>query len=136
MRKFLIYIALAFVLAPATALAEGDFGHVEAGTINGSVFCDHDEDGKCGCEDEYGIKDIHIQLFAGHCGGMALQTIHTDKTGNFSFHVPNPGQYFVRVDLEYVCGGRLPTTDTCQEVDLGAGETVELTPFGFTDYGK
>jgi hypothetical protein len=124
------------LLVPAAAFAAGDFAHLESGTINGSVYCDKDEDGKCGCDEEHGLKDIHIQLFTGHCGGMALQTIHTDKEGNFSFHVPRPGLYFVKVDLEYVCGGRVPTTDTCQEVNLEAGETVELTPFGYSNYGK
>ena len=129
------FITLLCLLVPALAIAAGDFRHEQAGTINGSVYCDEDEDGTCGCE-ERGLKDIHVQLFAEHCGGMALQTIHTDKEGNFSFHVPGPGRYFVKADLEYVCGGRLPTTGTCREVDLGAGETVTLPGFGFSQYGK
>lgn len=133
--KLIRHIMMICLLAPAAAFATGDFEHLEAGTINGSVYCDQDGDGECGCE-EHGLKDIHIQLFAGRCGGMALQTIHTDKEGNFSFHVPKAGQYFVKADLAYVCGGRVPTTNTCQEVNLGAGETIELTPFGFSNYGK
>ncbi|MGD9264750.1 MAG: SdrD B-like domain-containing protein [Lysobacterales bacterium] len=128
-------VILAFLLVPAQSFAEADLNHVEAGTIQGSVYCDADEDGACGC-DEKGLKDIHIQLFIGGCGGMAVQTIHTDKEGNFSFHVPKPGRYFVKVDLDYVCGGRIPTTDTCREVNLGAGETLELSPFGYSNYGK
>lgn len=133
--KFTKLVMMICLLAPAPIFAAGDFGHEEAGTITGSVYCDEDEDGQCGCE-ERGLRDIHIQLFTGHCGGTALQTIHTDREGHFSFHVPKPGHYFVKVDLEYVCGGRVPTTDTCQEVNLGAGETVELTPFGYSEYGK
>ena len=129
------FIILACLLAPVASFAGGQLDHSQAGTINGSVYCDEDEDGQCGCE-EHGLRDIHIQLFTGHCGGAALQTIHTDKQGNFSFHVPGPGHYFVKVDLDYVCGGRVPTTGTCQEVNLGAGETVELTPFGYSNYGK
>ena len=133
--EFTRLLMMICLLMPVAAFAAGDFEHVQAGTINGSVYCDADEDGKCGCE-EHGLKDIHIQLFAGQCGGMALQTIHTGEEGNFSFHVPRPGHYFVKVDLDYVCGGRVPTTTTCREVSLAAGETVELTPFGFSNYGK
>lgn len=133
--RTLINLILAGILAPAMGFAAGDFAHEEAGTISGSVYCDQDENGQCGC-DEHGLKGIHIQLFAKHCGGVALQTIHTDKDGNFSFHVPKAGQYFVMADLDYVCGGRVPTTSTCQKVALEAGETVTLEGFGYSKYGK
>ncbi len=123
------------LLAPALAFAAGPVSHDEAGTINGSVYCDQDEDGKCNCKEE-GLGDMHVQIFTTQCGGTPLQTIHTDKDGNFSFHVPEPGHYYVMVDLDYVCGGRVPTTETCQQVDLKAGETVTLKPFGYSNYGK
>lgn len=128
-------LVLACLLAPALAFPAGQPHFDESGTINGNVYCDQDEDGQCNC-DEQGIEDMHIQIFATQCGGTPLQTIHTDKQGNFSFHVPKPGHYYVMVDLDYVCGGRLPTTKTCQQVDLKAGETVTLEPFGYTVYGK
>lgn len=106
-----------------------------AAAINGKVYCDQNKDGQCDCE-EHGLKGVHIQVFAEHCGGIALQTIHTDDEGNFSFHIPEPGKYFVMVDLEYVCGGRVPTTKPCQEVELAAGETATLLPFGYTVTGQ
>jgi len=131
--KLIILICL---LAPPLVFAADPVSQNDAGTINGNVYCDHDEDGKCNCDDEKGLGDMHIQLFATQCGGTPLQTIHTDKEGNFSFHVPQPGHYYVQVDLEYVCGGRLPTTETCRQVDLKAGETITLEPFGYSNYGK
>ena len=105
------------------------------GSITGNVYCDLDKNGTCDCE-EGGLKDIHIVIHEDSCGGTALQTIHTDKKGNFTFRGFLPGKYFVKVDLDYVCGGRVPTTATCQEVDLAAGETVTLKAFGYTAYGE
>lgn len=128
-------LILVCLLAPAPVFAGDQGHHADAGHINGSVYCDKNEDGKCNCVEE-GLDDMHIQLFTQQCGGTPLQTIHTDKEGNFSFYVPKPGHYYVMVDLEYVCGGRVPTTDTCQQVDLEAGETITLEPFGYSNYGK
>ena len=135
--KFSKLITLILLLAPMLAVADDQITAPEPGTINGSVYCDQNMDGRCDCEEgEDGIKDIHIQVFTEHCGGLALQTIHTDKQGDFSFHILKPGTYFVMVDLDYVCGGRVPTTSTCQQVELAAGETVTLTPFGYSKYGQ
>jgi hypothetical protein len=133
--KFLELLILILLLVPILAVSDGQVTAPEPGTINGNVYCDQNKDGQCDCE-EGGIKDIHVQVSTEHCGGMALQTIHTDKQGNFSFHIPESGKYFVMVDLGYVCGGRVPTTSICQEVELAGGETVVLTPFGFSNYGQ
>jgi len=131
-KKLMILICL---LTPALAFT-GELGsHGDPGHINGSVYCDKDEDGQCNCAEE-GLGDMHIQLFTQQCGGTPLQTIHTDKEGNFSFYVPEPGHYYVKVDLDYVCGGRVPTTTVCQQIDLKAGETVTLEPFGYSEYGQ
>jgi len=127
--------ALIFLLAPMLAVADNPVEHPQADGINGSVYCDENRDGTCGCE-EHGLKGIHIQLFTEHCGGMARQTIHTDENGKFSFHVAEPGTYYVMVDLDYVCGGRVPTTKTCQQVTLVAGEAVTLEPFGYSVLGQ
>ena len=105
------------------------------GSITGNVYCDKDKNGICDCE-EGGLKDIHILIHKKSCGGAVLQTIHTDVQGNFTFRGFEPGKYFIKVDLDYVCGGRVPTTATCQEVDLAAGETIALTAFGYTAYGE
>lgn len=135
--KFTMYLLIACLLVPLQAVAGAQGGHTQAGHIDGIVYCDRDGDGHCDCDEEgQGIKDMHIQLFTQHCGGTPLQTIHTDKEGNFSFYVPEPGHYYVKVDLDYVCGGRVPTTAACQQVDLKAGETVTLEPFGYSSYGK
>ena len=133
--KILKRSLLVLLLVPLLAVSDEQLSTPEPGTIDGSVYCDQNKDGKCDFE-EVGLKGIHIRLFTGHCGGIALQTIHTDKEGNFSFHIPEPGQYFVMVDLDYVCGGRVPTTSICQEVDLATGETVTLIPFGYSVLGQ
>ena len=126
---FLTLVTAMLLMFSVTSLAE------EPGSITGSVYCDHDKDGNCGCE-EQGIKDIPVQIFMEHCGGTALQTVHTDKRGNFSFKNFEPGDYFVRVRLDYVCGGRVPTTTDCRQVELPSGETVNLPAFGYSEYGQ
>jgi hypothetical protein len=93
----------------------------ETGSIKGNVYCDKDKNGTCDCE-EGGLADINMQIFTQHCGGTALQSVSTDKKGNFTFQSFAPGTYFIMADLDYVCGGRVPTTPRCQQVKLGAGQ--------------
>jgi len=107
----------------------------DQGLITGNVYCDRDKNGICDCE-EKGLKNINIKIFKQHCGGTALQTVITDKKGNFAFRAFDPGTYFVMVDLEYVCGGRIPTTTYCQEVNLPPGEKVNLPAFGYSEFGQ
>ena len=130
--KLLVYStcsALLLVFGSGVSMA------TESSFINGSVYCDHNKNGDCDQEDK-GLANIHVQIFLDKCGGTALQTIHTDKEGNFSFRDFNANTYFVRADVPCVCGGRVPTTNTCQKVVLKAGETVELPPFGYTEFGQ
>lgn len=107
----------------------------ETGSISGNVYCDHDKNGICDCE-EKGLKNIQVQIFAEHCGGTALQTVSTDVKGNFAFEKFKPGTYFVSVDLDYVCGGRIPTTSNCQQVRLANGENITLPAFGYSEFGQ
>jgi len=126
---YLIMIALSGVTWSSQSAA------AESGAITGNVYCDKDMNGACDCE-EGGLGDIHIQIFVEHCGGAALQTVSTDEHGNFAFRSFEPGTYFVMVDLDYVCGGRVPTTKNCRQIQLAAGETLILPAFGFSDYGQ
>jgi len=107
----------------------------ETGSITGNVYCDKDKNGTCDCE-EGGLAGIDIQIFTRHCGGTPLQTVTTDKKGNFSFQNFEPGAYFIMADLDYVCGGRVPTTARCQQVKLAAGEALVLPPFGYSELGQ
>ena len=125
----LLLIALLHIVYSDQATA------ADPGLITGNVYCDQDKNGICDCE-EGGLEDIHIQIFEQHCGGTALQTVITDENGNFAFRAFEPGTYFVMVDLEYVCGGRVPTTAYCQQVKLSAGESVNLPAFGYSEYGQ
>jgi len=134
MRLSILVVSM-LLLASLQAMSGEHIMGSDSGAINGSVYCDQNQDGQCDC-DENGLRDIHIQVFTGHCGGMAQQTIHTDENGKFSFHINQPGTYFVMVDLQYVCGGRVPTTSICQKVELAAGETVQLEPFGYSVLGQ
>ena len=129
----LVFVLLLFALLPV-ALSD-QVTAPDPGLITGNVYCDQDKNGICDCE-EGGLEDIHIQIFEQHCGGTALQTISTDEHGNFAFRAFDPGTYFVMVDLEYVCGGRVPTTTYCQKVNLLAGETINLPAFGYSEYGQ
>lgn len=107
----------------------------EQGSITGKVYCDKDKNGACDCEED-GLADLHIKIFAEHCGGTALRVVSTDKQGNFTFKGVEPGEYFIMVDLDYVCGGRVPTTTNCRQIKLAAGETLNLPAFGYSEYGQ
>jgi len=107
----------------------------ERGSITGNVYCDRDKNGVCDCE-EGGLKGITVEIFTEHCGGTPLQAVSTDEKGNFIFEHFDPGTYFVLVDIEYVCGGRVPTTASCRQVQLLDGETVNLPAFGYTEFGQ
>jgi hypothetical protein len=107
----------------------------ESTLITGSVYCDHNQNGSFD-NDEKGLENIHIQIFAGQCGGNALQMIHTDEEGNFTFQGFDAGTYFIRADVACVCGGRMPTTTSCQKLELSAGQTISLPPFGYSEYGQ
>ena len=134
MKRFIIAIPLLMVALLALTWSNQSAA-TEPGAITGNVYCDMDMNGACDCE-EGGLGDIHIQIFAEHCGGAALQTVSTDEHGNFAFQGFEPGTYFVMVDLDYVCGGRVPTTKNCRQIQLAAGEALNLPPFGFSDYGQ
>ncbi len=107
----------------------------DTGSITGNVYCDRDKNGVCDCE-EGGLKDIHINIYTEHCGGVPLQSVATDEKGDFAFRSFDPGTYFILVDLDYVCGGRVPTTRNCQQVTLVDGETVNLPAFGYSELGQ
>ena len=128
--------AIPLLLLPLLLTAySGQTMAAETGSITGSVYCDHDKNGICDCE-EKGLKEIHVQIFTAHCGGTALQTVSTDEKGNFAFEKFSPGTYFVSVDLDYVCGGRIPTTNNCQRVKLVNGERISLPAFGYSEFGQ
>jgi hypothetical protein len=132
------FTLLIFRLLLATLLFSAVGGYANAtepGSINGNVYCDEDKSGSCDCE-EHGLKGIPVQIFTQHCGGVAIQSVATDEQGNFSFNHYEPGIYYIRVHLDYVCGGRKPTTSSCQKINLSAGEILNLPPFGYSKYGQ
>lgn len=133
--KLIKYATYLLLLAGLLITYSGQLIAAETGSISGNVYCDQDENGICDCDDG-GLKNIHVQIFAEHCGGIALQTVETDGKGNFHFGNFDPGTYFVAVDLDYVCGGRVPTTSNCQQVTLVNGEVVNLPAFGYSEFGK
>lgn len=133
--KFSTLIIPLLMLGALLTAQSDQLGAAETGSITGNVYCDHDKNGICDCE-ETGLKNIHVQIFMERCGGTALQTVSTDDKGNFAFESFSPGTYFVSVDLDYVCGGRVPTTKHCQQVKLVNGERIELPAFGYSEYGQ
>lgn len=130
--KYMVNIFLsASMLVISSGLAMG----TETTLINGSVYCDHNRNGECDKEDK-GLNDIRVQVFKDLCGGAAVQVTHTDSEGRFQFHDLAADTYFVRADVPCVCGGRIPTTSTCQQILLQEGEVVQLPPFGYSEYGQ
>ena len=133
--KFSILVTPLLLLAMLLTAYSGQTSAAETGFITGNVYCDQDKNGICDCE-EKGLKNIHVQIFADHCGGTPLQTVGTDEKGNFAFERFEPGSYFIAVDLDYVCGGRVPTTSNCQQVKLVNGENINLPAFGYSEFGQ
>jgi len=133
--KLFKFATLLFLLALLLATYSDQLAAAETGSISGNVYCDKDKNGICDCE-ESGLKDIHINIYVEHCGGTPLRTVSTDEKGNFVFERFEPGSYFVSVDLDYVCGGRVPTTANCRQVKLLDGENVNLPAFGYSEYGQ
>jgi len=133
--KHLKFTTTLFLFTLLLTAYSGQLVAAETGSITGNVYCDLDKNGICDCE-EGGLEDIHIIIFSDHCGGTPLQTVATDEKGNFAFGNFHPGTYFVLVDLKYVCGGRVPTTTSCQQVNLIDGETVNLPAFGYSELGQ
>jgi hypothetical protein len=107
----------------------------EKASITGKVYCDHDKNGVCDCE-ETGLAGLRVKIFTEYCGGTALRAVSTDKQGEFTFKGVEPGTYFIMVDLDYVCGGRVPTTTNCRQIKLAAGEALELPAIGYSEYGQ
>jgi len=128
--KTILFLMALLLSMPGAALVAA-----ERGSITGNVYCDRDKNGVCDCE-EGGLKGITVEIFTEHCGGTPLQAVSTDEKGNFTFESFDPGTYFVMVDIEYVCGGRVPTTASCRQVQLVDGETVTLPAFGYTEFGQ
>ena len=128
--KTILFLTTLLLTMPGAALVAA-----ERGSITGNVYCDRDKNGVCDCE-EGGLKGITVEIFTEHCGGTPLQSVSTDEKGNFTFESFDPGTYFVMVDIEYVCGGRVPTTASCRQVQLVDGETVTLPAFGYTEFGQ
>ncbi len=124
-----------FLFALLLTAFSAQLAAAETGSITGNVYCDRDENGICDCE-EGGLKDIRINIYAKRCGGVPLQSVATDEKGDFAFRSFDPGTYFILVDLDYVCGGRVPTTRNCQQVTLVDGETVNLPAFGYSELGQ
>ena len=120
----LLFLFLATSVAP-----------MESGRITGSVYCDHNKNHQFD-KTEKGLENIHVQIFVKQCSGPALQTVHTDFEGKFVFEGFGPDTYYIRSDVACVCGGRMPTTNTCQKVILEEGMTIDLPPFGYTEYGQ
>ena len=112
--------------------------HVIAGQpvdMTGHVYCDYNRNGIFDDKDK-GLKNIHVQIFSGQCGGTALQATATDGEGNFAFRNFRPDTYFIQADLAYDCGGRLPTTSTCRKIELENGNSDSFVSFGYSEYGQ
>ena len=124
-----------FLLSLLLSAGAGQLLAAQSGSITGNVYCDLDKNGVCDCE-EGGLEGIPVRIYVQQCSGTPLQTVSTDVKGNFAFDAFDPGTYCVMVQLDYVCGGRVPTTTSFQQVELVDGETVTLPAFGYSEYGQ
>ena len=123
-------IVLSFVLLGCDPTTEPG-----TASISGGVFFDCDKDGEC-AEDETGLADMCVRLYAGTCGEDMIQTHKTDDEGEFLFTGLTAGNYCVMTDFELrTCGyaGNHPTTSISRPVTLTEGAHVDLEWFGFGD---
>jgi hypothetical protein len=123
---------LLFVLLPVLVACSQPTDSNTA-SISGKVFFDCDKDGKC-AEDETGLADMCVRLYAGTCGEDMIQTHQTDAEGEFLFTNLAAGDYCVMTDFELrTCGyaGNHPTTPISRRVTLKDGMHAELEWFGF-----
>ena len=104
-------------------------------SISGGVFFDCDKNGEC-AEDETGLADMCVRLYAGACGEDMMQTHKTNEEGEFQFTGLAPGEYCVMTDFELrTCGfaGNHPTTTISRRVTIQDGMHAEIEWFGFGD---
>lgn len=126
----LLLALLSFALVACEPVADSD-----TASISGGVFFDCDKDGEC-AEDETGLAEMCVRLYAGACGEDMVQTHKTDEEGKFLFAHLAAGEYCVMTDFELrTCGyaGNHPTTSISRSVTLTEGAHVELEWFGFGD---
>ena len=122
------FIILTFVLAACNSATESN-----TASISGGVFFDCDQNGEC-AEDETGLADMCVRLYAGTCGDDMIQTHKTDAEGKFQFTGLAAGEYCVLTDFELrTCGyaGNHPTTSISRHVTLEDGMHAEVEWFGF-----
>ncbi|MCU0989773.1 MAG: hypothetical protein MUE63_09390 [Xanthomonadales bacterium] len=130
-----IFTIITLLLLPCAGAAANPADPQQAGGITGRVFLDENADTEFKeCDCDCGMDDIPVRLYRDHCGGLIVQTAHTDAEGYFHFAGLDPGDYCVMPMPKFICEGFQPTKSITQKVTVKPGETVKAEWFGFDHF--
>jgi hypothetical protein len=105
----------------------------ENGGIAGRVFLDENADAVFKDAD-CGLENIPVRLYHGDCGGLIIQTVHTDAEGYFHFLALEAGDYCLMPMPKLICEGFQPTGSITQKVRVRPGETTQAEWFSFDHF--
>ena len=116
-----------------------DFGFIEAGELEGTVFHDVDSSGNLG-GGEPGLTPVTVLLTGVSVSGSPISlSVDTNADGEYKFIVP-PGTYTITYDVADVLAidGSLTTatTPTSLTTSVAAGQEVDGLDFGVDHSGK
>lgn len=130
-----ILVVVAMLLAPGATMAADPAGQGQNGGIVGRVFLDENADTEFKeCDCDCGMEAIPVRLYRDGCGGLIMQTAHTDKDGYFRFNDLDAGDYCLMPMPKLICEGYQPTKPITQSIRVRPGEIVEAEWFGFDHF--
>jgi hypothetical protein len=133
--KVKVFVLAAMLVVPALGITSGATGQTPNGGISGRVFLDENADTEFReCDCDCGMEAIPVRLYRGHCGGLIIQTAHTDKDGYFHFNGLEADDYCLMPMPKLICEGYQPTKPITQNVRVRPGEVTETEWFGFDHF--
>ena len=129
------FVVAVMLLAPASGIASGTGDRPQTGGISGRVFLDENADTEFReCDCDCGMDNIPVRLYRTRCGGLIIQTAHTNEEGYFRFRDLEAGDYCVMPVPKLICEGYQPTKPITQAVRVRPGEITEAEWFGFDHF--
>ena len=129
------FVITALLLVSGAGMTAAFAAQDQHGGIVGRVFLDENADTEFKeCDCDCGMEAIPVRLYRGGCGGLIMQTAHTNKEGYFKFNDLEAGDYCLLPMPKLICEGFQPTKPITQIVRVRPGEIVEAEWFGFDHF--